>query len=96
MGENRKSYQRWPERANRERLLIESLLRFVRRHVDVAKNLAERADGQRAVAMHGNHGIDSLSRHHVVAAANAKNGEALALQEARHVPAADTRQPSHE
>jgi hypothetical protein len=77
-------------RKNR-RLLFEPVGELGGRHVDVPKNLAERARLERAVAMHGHDGIDVASVEKVMAAANAEHREPLALQKTQHFPAARAR-----
>jgi hypothetical protein len=77
-------------------LRVEALLEFVGRHVDVAENLAERANGQRAVAMHGHDGVALATCQDVVTAANAYNGESLTLKKTQHILAADATELSHE
>jgi hypothetical protein len=76
-------------------LFAKTLLEVIWRHVDIAENLAEGADSQSAIAMHGHHGINVITCQYMVTAANSKYGKSLAFEETQYLLAADARKPSH-
>ena len=76
--------------------LIPEAFKLVWAHVNVAENLAERANRQRAVAMDRHDCIRLVASEHLVTPANANHSESLALKKTQQILAADARELSHE
>ena len=76
-------------------LRFEAFLKLVRRHADVAEDFAERADGERPIAVNGHDGIRLTTVQDMVTAANPSQRESLTRKKTQHVLTADAREPRH-
>ena len=71
------------------------LLKLGGGHLNVAKNLPERADFQITIAMHGNDCENRAAFKTVVASADTDNNKSLLLQETEHLFSRGPRKLSH-
>ena len=74
---------------------FQALAKVVRAHVNRSKDAAESAGPDRPIGMHGHRGMHMAAREVVMAAMNADELKALALEKANHLFAAESWELSH-